>query len=316
MQHMPDSEIAVLLPCYNEGLTIGKVIQDFQKFLPDAAIYVYDNHSTDDTCQKARDVGAIVRQESRQGKGYVVRRMFADIEADIYVMADGDGTYDPSIAPVMTGLVKEHQLDMVVSQRQGMEGAYRTGHEWGNQLFNWFLKKLFKSSFKDIFSGYRVFTRRFVKSFPALSAGFDIETELSVHALELGLPFMEMPAPYSKRVEGAPSKLKTYTDGFRILMRMISLFHHQRPLCFFNILAGLSTLMSLMLFWPIWETYHLTGLVPRFPTALLCTALIILSLIFVTCGLILNSLSYTRTIIKRLLYLNAGRQHLINLNSI
>jgi glycosyltransferase involved in cell wall biosynthesis len=298
--------IAVLLPCYNEGLAIAKVIHDFQGALPQANIYVYDNNSTDDTMQKAKDAGAIVRREAYQGKGYVVKRMFADIEADIYIMADGDGTYDHSIAPQMIALLLENQLDMVVGQRIGQEGAYRRGHKWGNCLFNWFLKKLFRSHFQDIFSGYRVFTRRFVKSFPALSSGFDIETELSVHALELGLSFAEVPCAYKKRLEGAESKLRTYTDGFKILLRMVSLFKHQRPLMFFGLWAAASASLGFLLFLPIWETYYHTGLVPRFPTAILCTALIILSMIFITCGLVLDSLSYTRTILKRLLYLNSG----------
>ncbi len=297
-------KIAVLLPCYNEGAAIGKVVKNFQNTLLGADIYVYDNNSTDNTYQAAKDAGAIVRQEFRQGKGYVVKRMFSDIEADIYLMADGDGTYDHMASPKMIDLLIQNQLDMVVGQRQGQEGAYRSGHEWGNRLFNWFLKRLFKSNFRDIFSGYRVFTRRFVKSFPALSSGFDIETELSVHALELNLPFAEIATLYGKRVEGTESKLKTYTDGFKILMKMISLFKHQRPFLFFGLLAILSTFISIILFLPIWETYHETGLVPRLPTTILCVALIILSVIFVTCGLILDSLSYTRTILKRLHYLN------------
>jgi glycosyltransferase involved in cell wall biosynthesis len=296
----------VLLPCYNEGLAIAQVIQDFKSILPEAIIYVYDNNSTDDTFQKAKEAGAIVRREASQGKGYVVRRMFADIEADVYIMADGDGTYDHSISAQMISHLLENQLDMVVGQRIGQEGAYRMGHKWGNRLFNWFLKKLFKSNFQDIFSGYRVFTRRFVKSFPALSSGFDIETELSVHALELGLSFDEIPCLYKKRVEGAESKLRTYVDGFKILLRMISLFKYQRPMLFFGIWAGAAAGVSFILFLPVWETYYQTGLVPRLPTAILCAALIILSMIFTTCGLILDSLSYTRTILKRLLYLNSG----------
>jgi glycosyltransferase involved in cell wall biosynthesis len=300
-----DQNIAILLPCYNEGLSITKVIKDFQQILPAAQIYVYDNNSTDDTWQRAVDTGVDVRCEIRQGKGYVVRRMFADIEADIYLIVDGDGTYDPHTSLTMIDLLKKDHLDMVVGCRKGEAESYRSGHEWGNLLFNKVLKSLFKSDFQDIFSGYRVFTRRFVKSFPALSSGFDIETELSVHALELGLPFAEIPCLYFRRVEGAESKLRTYNDGLKILFKMFCLFKYQRPLIFFGILAALTTTISLILFFPLWQTYHLTGLVPRLPTALLCSILMILSIIFVTSGLILNSLTYTRTIIKRLLYLNS-----------
>jgi len=296
-------KIAVLLPCYNEGVVIAKAVKDFQSVLPGATVYVYDNNSTDNTFEQATGAGAIVRRELRQGKGHVVRRMFADVEADVYVMADGDGTYDHTICPEMVKLLLENQLDMVIGQRQGQEGAYRSGHQWGNHLFNWFLKKLFKSNFQDIFSGYRIFTRRFVKSFPALSSGFDIETELSVHALELGLSFAETPCHYKKREEGTQSKLRTYTDGLKILIRMVSLFKHQRPFLFFGLFAAVAASASMILFIPIWETYLRTGLVPRFPTAILCTALMILSMVFITCGLVLDSLSYTRTVLKRLHYL-------------
>jgi glycosyltransferase involved in cell wall biosynthesis len=298
--------IAVILPCYNEEAAIARVVRDFREALPQATVYVYDNNSTDATAARAREAGAVVRREGRQGKGHVVRRMFAEVEADIYVLADGDGTYDAASAPEMVARLAEEGLDMVVGSRLATyaDAAFRRGHRFGNDLLTGFLGLCFGRTFTDILSGYRVFSRRFVKSFPALSAGFEIETELSVHALELRMPTAETPTPYGARPAGSASKLRTYRDGFRILMMIVNLFKEERPLAFFSIIAAALALASLLLAYPVFVTYLETGLVPRFPTAILSTGLMILACLSATCGFILDTVTHGRREMKRLFYLS------------
>lgn len=296
--------VAVIIPCYNEAAAIGQVVRDFRTALPEADIYVYDNNSQDLTREVAAAAGAIVRSEPRQGKGNVVRRMFADVEADVYVMADGDATYDAAAAPELIAALVEQQLDMVVGCREGGgEAAYRAGHRFGNRLFTGFLTQLFGRSFTDILSGYRVFSRRFVKSFPSLSNGFEIETEITVHALSLRMPVAEVVTRYSERPTGSASKLNTYRDGWRILRMMIRLFRQERPSVFFGIVAGLLALASVLLAIPLATTYLETGLVPRIPTAILCTGLMILAMLSATCGLVLDTVTHGRHEIRRLAYL-------------
>ncbi|MFH2046119.1 MAG: glycosyltransferase [Pseudomonadota bacterium] len=298
--------IAVLLPCYNEESTIADVVKSFKKAVPDASIYVYDNNSTDFTFQVAESAGAIVRKEPLQGKGNVVRRMFADIDADIYLLADGDGTYDAEQAPILINELVRNNLDMVSCSRNKTEvdDAFRVGHQFGNRLFTTLVARLFGNRFKDILTGYRVFSRRFVKSFPALSRGFEIETELAIHALELRMPVLEIEAPYNARPAGSESKLKTFRDGIRILAAIILLLKEVRPLFFFGIFFVVFTAMSFGLAWPIIITYLETGLVPRFPTAILCTGLMLLAFINLTIGIILDSVTRGRREMKRMHYLN------------
>lgn len=299
--------IAVVIPCHNEEIGIARVTEDFRRVLPSAEIYVYDNASTDRTAEVARAAGAIARHEPRKGKGNVVRRMFADVDADIYVMVDGDATYNPDSAPAMIDLMRRENLDMVVAVRTTDEKeAYRAGHQFGNRMFNRILETLFGSSFEDILSGYRVFSRRFVKSFPASSRGFDVETELSVHALELRMPVAEMPSSYGARPEGSTSNLRTYRHGSMILWRILILYKEVQPFLFFSVIAFVLALTSAVLAYPIIVTYIETRLVPRFPTAILATGLMILAFISVTCGLILDSLRRARSETKRLFYLQAG----------
>lgn len=296
--------IAVLLPCYNEEGAIGQVVQDFRRMLPTATIYVYDNNSSDGTRQEAAEAGAVVRTEPLQGKGNVVRRMFADIEADIYVMADGDATYDPKYAPHMIRRLIDENLDMVVGARVPAEDeAYPRGHQWGNRMFNRLVAFLFGRGLSDIFSGYRIFSRRFAKSFPALSGGFEVETELSVHALDLRMPVAEEPFVYASRAEGTESKLRTLPDGFAILMTIMMLLKEVRPFLFFGGVAAVLVLASLGLGYPVIMHWLETGLVPRVPTAILSTGLMILAFISLTCGLILDSLARTRRETKRMRYL-------------
>ena len=300
---MTAPKIAVLLPCYNEQIAIGQVVKNFHKALPKAQIYVYDNNSRDKTVENAKGAGAIVRSEVRQGKGHVVRRMFADVEADIYVMADGDETYDATVAPALIQALIDNNLDMVVGTRDGGDGAYPVGHQFGNWLFNFMLRLLFNSTFKDIFSGYRVFSRRFVKSFPAMSGGFDIETELSVHALELNLPVEEISTVYKERPEGSVSKLNTIRDGFAIAWRMGMLYKAVRPLSFFTWIFAAFTLTALGIGYPILEEFLRTGLVPRFPSAILATGIMILAFLSLACGFIVDAISAARRELKRLQYL-------------
>jgi glycosyltransferase involved in cell wall biosynthesis len=305
MTATPDQpRIAVILPCYNEEGAIAQTVAGFARALPTAAIYVYDNNSRDRTVEVARAAGAIVRTETAQGKGNVVRRMFADIEADIYIMADGDLTYDPYAAPAMVDLALTEQLDMVVGTRQHeAKEAYRGGHVLGNRLFTGLLSGLFGRSFTDVFSGYRVFSRRFVKSFPVLSAGFEIETEISVHALELKMPVGEVPTAYGARPEGSASKLSTYRDGWRILKVMLNLFRSERPALFFGAIGALLVIAALLLSIPLILTYIDTGLVPRVPTAILVTGMVIVAVLCFFAGLILDTVTRGRREVRRLAYL-------------
>lgn len=303
-QQSGQARVAVLLPCFNEGLAIRKVVQDFQRELPNATIYVYDNRSTDNTASEARFAGAVVRAEPKPGKGNVVRRMFADIDADIYLMADGDGTYDPKRAREMVLRIANEQLDMVVGVRSGIYGnAHRVGHGFGNRMFNLLFRQLFGDLFTDIFSGYRAFSRRFVKSFPATSKGFEIETEMSVHASQLRMPILEIPTNYGARAEGSVSKLNTVRDALRILRMFILLFKEIRPAAFYGYLASGLFVSALALGTPIVITFIATALVPRIPTALGVTGLIILSAISLVCGLVLDSVARGRVEQKRLAYL-------------
>ncbi len=299
-----EPRIAVILPCYNEEAAIGQTVAAFRAALPGAAIYVYDNNSRDRTIEVARQAGAIVRSERMQGKGNVVRRMFADVDADIYVMADGDATYDSTAAPAMIDKVLTEGLDMVVGTRiHEAADAYRRGHVLGNRMMTGLLARLFGRSFTDIFSGYRVFSRRFVKSFPVLSAGFEIETEISVHALELKMPVGEVETRYLARPEGSASKLSTYRDGFRIARTILTLYRIEKPMLFFGWVAGLFGLLALVLAVPLALTYAQTGLVPRFPTAILATGLVILSALSLFAGLILDTVVRGRREMRRLAYL-------------
>jgi glycosyltransferase involved in cell wall biosynthesis len=297
--------IAVLLPCYNEEAAIAATVEGFRAALPSATVYVYDNNSRDRTREIAAEAGAVVRTERQQGKGHVVRRMFADIDADIYVMADGDLTYDPNAAPAMVDLLLADQLDMVVgTRRHEQKDAYRGGHVLGNRIFTGLLSQLFGRSFSDIFSGYRVFSRRFVKSFPVLSEGFEIETEMSVHALELRMPVGEIETSYGARPEGSQSKLSTYSDGWRILKTIGTLYRVERPTLFYGSIGALLVAAAIVLAIPLVVTYAHTGLVPRFPTAILATGLIIIAVLCFFAGLILDTVTRGRREVRRLAYLS------------
>jgi glycosyltransferase involved in cell wall biosynthesis len=297
--------IAVLLPCYNEEAAIGATVAGFRAALPSATIYVYDNNSRDRTREIAGEAGAIVRTERQQGKGHVVRRMFADIDADVYVMADGDLTYDAKAAPAMVDLLLAEQLDMVVGTRRHEEKhAYRGGHVLGNKLFTGILSGLFGRSFSDIFSGYRVFSRRFVKSFPVLSEGFEIETEMSVHALELRMPVGELETSYAARPEGSESKLSTFSDGWRILETIATLYRIERPTLFYGGIGALLLIAAVLLAIPLVVTYAHTGLVPRFPTAILVTGMVIIAVLCFFTGLILDTVTRGRREVRRLAYLS------------
>jgi len=304
MNAITTSRVAVLLPCYNEAAAIGQTVADFRAALPDATIYVYDNNSTDKTVEVAADAGAIVRTERMQGKGNVVRRMFADVEADIYVMADGDATYEAAAAPGLIDLLVNDQLDMVVGARKSeVEAAYRRGHRLGNAMLTGMLAWLFGRSFTDILSGYRVFSRRFVKSFPVLSEGFEIETEISVHALELRMPVAERVTAYAARLEGSESKLSTYRDGWRILRTILTLFRIEKPLAFFGIIGAALALIAIGISIPLFLTFFETGLVPRLPTAVLAMGIMLLAFLNGFCGLILDTVVRGRREMRRLAYL-------------
>jgi glycosyltransferase involved in cell wall biosynthesis len=297
--------VAVLVPCFNEEAAVATVIADFRKALPSAEIFVYDNNSSDRTVAVAREAGAQVRSERRQGKGHVVRRMFADIDADIYVLVDGDATYDAASAPRMIDALLSDHLDMVVGFRVDQaEAAYRPGHRTGNRMLTSFLSSVFGQAFKDILSGYRVFSRRFVKSFPVLSDGFEIETELSVHALELALPVAEIETPYYARPEGSFSKLNTWRDGFRILGTILKLYRSEKPLRFFTAIGIFLILVSIGFAIPVIVTYLEQGIVPRLPTAVLSMGLMILAVLSVSSGLVLDTVTRGRREIKLLAYLS------------
>ncbi|MDI4238072.1 glycosyltransferase family 2 protein [Bradyrhizobium sp. Arg237L] len=297
--------VAVLVPCFNEEAAIGTVVADFRKALPQARIFVYDNNSRDRTAEIARAAGAEVRSERRQGKGHVVRRMFADVDADIYVLVDGDATYDAPSAPRMIEALVNDNLDMVVGVRIDQSAAaYRRGHRTGNRMLTGFLSAVFGHAFRDILSGYRVFSRRFVKSFPVLSDGFEIETELSVHALELALPVGEIESPYYARPEGSVSKLNTWRDGFRILGTILRLYRSEKPLRFFTGIGVVLALISIVLAIPIIITFIEEGIVPRLPTAVLSTGLMIVAMLSVSSGLVLDTVTRGRREMKLLAYLS------------
>ena len=298
------ARIAVLIPCYNEEVAIPGVIAAFRAALPDAAIHVYDNNSTDGTVAAARAAGARVGRETHQGKGHVVRRMFADIDADIYVLVDGDGTYHAQSAPALVAMLVAERLDMVTALRVHEEAAaYRPGHVWGNVLLTGLVSRLFGSELGDMLSGYRVFSRRFAKSFPALAGGFETETEFTIHALQLGMPVGELPTPYIERPAGSASKLRTYRDGARILRLILMLVKDERPVPFFAWLAAALFAGGIALGTPVVLQFIQTGLVPRLPTALAAASLVILSFLSVACGLILDSVARGRQEMKRLAYL-------------
>lgn len=310
MTMLPVPRVAVLIPCYNEAVAIAAVVRGFAAQLPQARIVVYDNNSTDATAEVAREAGAEVRVERLQGKGNVVRRMFADIDADIYLMVDGDATYDASAAPAMIQRLLNEHLDLVVGSRvTDHEQAYRRGHQFGNRLLTGLAGWLFGRSFTDMLSGYRVMSRRYVKSFPAHAQGFDTETELAVHALELRLPVAEMPCRYSARPEGSHSKLNTWRDGWRILLTIVKLAKNGRPLAFFSAACVICVGLAVGLALPLLETYLSTGLVPRFPTAFLCASLGLLGGVFLVCGLVLDTVTLGRRELKYLAYLNHAPLH-------
>ena len=296
--------VAVLVPCQNEAVAIRRVVADFRAALPQAVVFVYDNNSTDGTAAVARDAGAVVRFETLQGKGHVVRRMFADIEADAYILVDGDDTYDAAAAPAMLAMLTEGTLDMVTATRvTQIAAAYRAGHRTGNYVLTRIVTTLFGDRVTDLLSGYRVFSRRFVKSFPALSKGFETETEFTIHALELAMPVGEMEVAYRDRPAGSVSKLRTYTDGLRILRTIVLLMKEVRPLQFFFAGAAMLAAASLVLGTPVITTFVTTGLVPRLPTAILATGMMGLAFLSTTCGLILDSVARGRKEQKRVAYL-------------
>ena len=296
--------IAVLIPCHNESTTIAAVVTGFRSALPDADIFVFDNNSSDDTATIAASAGAQVRRVGLQGKGHVLRRMFADIDADVYLLVDGDDTYDAASAPQLVDLLTAQSLDMVVAVRAPTAAAaYRRGHAAGNRVLTGFLSWLFGRNCSDILTGYRAFSRRFVKSFPVFSSGFEIETELTVHALEMSLPVGEVVTPYRGRPQGSQSKLSTYRDGMRILLTMVRLFSTERPFAFYGSASIVLAVISILLAIPVVQTYLQTGLVPRFPTAILSTGLMILAGLSFFAGLILSTVTTGRREIKALIYL-------------
>jgi glycosyltransferase involved in cell wall biosynthesis len=302
---MNNYSIAVLIPCFNEETTIAGVVRHFMNVMPEATIYVYDNNSTDNTVLEAEHAGAIIRKEPLQGKGNVVRRMFADVEADVYVLTDGDETYDVASAPRLVSALIRNKLDMVAAFRVTTEAtAYRPAHQFGNRFLSGLVAWLFGNRFKDILTGYRVFSRRFVKSFPALSWGFEIETELTVHALELRMPSEEIDTPYQPRPANSESKLNTWRDGARIFLTIMLLLKEVRPMFFFTTISCVLATASVVLAWPLLTTYIETGLVPRFPTAILSTGLMSIAFLILICGIILDSVTRGRREIKRISYLN------------
>jgi glycosyltransferase involved in cell wall biosynthesis len=304
---LASQRIAILVPCYNEALTVAAIVRDFNACLPQAIVYVFDNNSTDDTVRIAREAGAVVRSVPLQGKGNVIRRMFADVDADVYVMVDGDDTYDASVAPQLVEKLLAEGLDMVVGKRiTDEQEAYRFGHRFGNRLLTGCVAAVFGNTFSDMLSGYRVFSRRYAKSFAAHASGFETETELTVHALQLRMPVAEVSTVYKSRPEGSASKLNTYRDGARILWMILKLFKNERPLHFFGLAALVSMLLALGLAVPLFETYMATGLVPRLPTALLCTGLALFSGVLLSCGLVLDTVTKGRVEQKRFAYLSVS----------
>ncbi|MEM6942152.1 MAG: glycosyltransferase family 2 protein [Pseudomonadota bacterium] len=302
--------IAVLVPCYDEEVTIATVVAGFQAALPEATVYVYDNNSRDGTVAAAQAAGAVVRRETRQGKGEVVRRMFADIEADVYVLVDGDATYDAAAAPDLVARLIDDGLDMVTGCRIAPEGkGYRPGHRFGNWMLTGLVAMIFGRSTRDMLSGYRIFSRRFVKTFPALSRGFEIETELTVHALELRMPVADLDTAYADRPEGSVSKLGTFRDGLRILRIIADLVRDERPLPFFGAIALLLALLSVGIMVPVVLDYLATGLVERFPTAILASALMVVAVLSFFAGLILDTVTQGRRELKRLAYLDLPGPH-------
>ena len=300
----PEPTVAVLIPCHNEEAAIGKVVADFRAALPKAEIFVYDNNSTDRTAAMARAAGAEVGTERLQGKGHVVRRMFADIDADVYVLVDGDDTYDASAVPGMIRLLHESRLDMVNAARVLPEAAaYRRGHRFGNAVLSGMVRRVFGGGIGDLLSGYRVFSRRFVKSFPALSGGFETETEFTIHALTLNMPVAEVPAPYRSRPEGFVSKLNTIADGFRILREIVTLIEQERPLGFFSFVMAILLSSALALGLPVVIAFLHTGLVERLPTAVLAASMVLLAFLSLGCGLVLDAMARGRKEFKRLAYL-------------
>jgi glycosyltransferase involved in cell wall biosynthesis len=297
--------IAVVIPCHNEAVAIAKVVADFRAGLPDAAIYVYDNNSTDGTIEEARRAGAVVRTETQQGKGHVVRRMFADVEADIYIMVDGDDTYDSTAAPEMVRMLLDQQLDMVVAVRVTDEAAaYRTGHRVGNAMLTAFVRRFFGRRVSDVMTGLRVFSRRYVKSFPMLRAvGFNVDPAFSIHALELRMPIAEIRTPYRARPEGSVSKLRTYTDGWRVLLEIFLLVKEERPLQFFSATALVLAVVGVGLGIPVIMEFVRTQFVSRQPTAILATGFELLAFTSFVCGLVLDSVAQGRKESKRLAYL-------------
>lgn len=303
------AHIAVLIPCYNEAITIGEVVRDFARHLPQAEILVYDNNSSDDTAKVAAAAGAQVRHEPLQGKGNVVRRMFADVDADVYVLVDGDGTYDAASAPRLVGHLLRNNLDLVNAARTPISvGAFPSGHTLGNRGFSSLVAGVFGKQVRDMLSGYRVMSRRFVKSFPALSRGFETETELVVHALDLRLPIGELETPYRQRPDGSESKLHTVRDGTRILKTILALIKDERPLAFFSTIGALLMITSFAISWPLLVTYLQTHLVPRLPTAVLAMGITILACISVVAGLVLDTVTHGRREMKRLHYLALSQQ--------
>jgi hypothetical protein len=302
--------VAVLVPCYNEEVAIGRVVSGFRAALPGATVYVYDNNSSDGTAAAARDAGAVVRREVLQGKGHVVRRMFADIDADLYVLVDGDDTYDAAAAPALVGALMADGLDMVTATRVAdVRGAYRRGHRFGNRVLTGLVAFAFGNRITDMLSGYRVFSRRFVKSFPAMAGGFETETELTVHALDLGMPIGEINVSYRERPAGSASKLRTYSDGIKIMRTIVQLVKDERPLQFFSAVALVLLLLGISLGAPVVAQFWDTGLVPRLPTAVLATGIVLIATGSAMCGLVLDSITRGRKEVKRLAYLAQPTPH-------
>jgi glycosyltransferase involved in cell wall biosynthesis len=302
-------KIAVIIPCYNEEVTVGKVVKDFKSVLPDSIIYVCDNNSSDKTAEKAKDAGAIVVHEKRQGKAHAVKRLFREVEADYYIMVDGDDTYDASVAPDMLKLAIDYNYDLVNCIRNEVSensNAYPAGHKFGNRLLTGMVKIIFGSLVEDVLSGYKVLSRRFVKSFPILSVGFDIETEIAINALELELPISHVKGNYKSRPPGSNSKLRTFKDGFRILLLILSLLKHERPLQLFGFISIVFFIISLALGVPVILEYIHTGLVRRFPTAFLSMGIMLLSFFSISTGIILDTVTRGRKEMRMLVYLQVG----------